>query len=393
MTEGVEILSRSLGAVERVVVKLGSSTLAAVDLDVLAAEIARHRAAGLQIALVTSGAVASGLVRLGLPERPHDIARVQAIAAVGQVDLMARYRAAFERLGVVCAQVLITHEALAERRHFLNVRHTLSELFELGVVPIINENDTVATEELRFGDNDRLAAAIATVLDADLVILLSDIDALYDADPREDPTARPIHEVPQIDDAVRGVAGRAGSDVGTGGMVSKIEAAEIAVEAGIALVIASGDDPGVIGRVLAGERVGTLFRPNADRLDRRRHWIGFLSRLKGSVRVDAGAVRALKERGSSLLPIGVVGVEGLFVRGDGVTVLGPDGEVVARGLVGYDHDTLARIMGLRSDAIAALLDRTGVDPVIHRNDLVLGGPNPRHPEHPEQVTLPIEEES
>ena len=363
--------ARDLGPIRRLVVKLGSSTLAGVDLDALVDEVQRLRQDGVEVAIVTSGAVASGLVRLNIAERPSDLAKVQAIAAVGQVDLMARYRNAFARHGAHCAQILITHEGLAERRHFINVRHTLSELFELGVVPIVNENDTVATEELRFGDNDRLAAAIATVLDADLVILLSDIDALYTADPRVDASARPIHEVASIDDGVRAVAGTAGSSVGTGGMISKVQSAEIAVEAGIPLVIARGDDPSLIGRIVAGERIGTLFAANEHRKDRRRHWIAFLSRLKGTVVVDAGAVQALRDRGSSLLPIGVVAVHGAFASGDGVLIEGPDGEPIARGLVGYDHQTLARIQGRKSDDISRLLDRTGVDPVVHRNDMVL----------------------
>lgn len=362
---------RDLGTIRRIVVKLGSSTLASVDLDLLVDELQRLRHEGIEVALVTSGAVASGLVRLNIAERPTELTRIQAIAAVGQVDLMARYMRAFARHGAHCAQILITHEALAERHHFINARHTLNELFELGVVPVVNENDTVATEELRFGDNDRLAAAIATVMDADLVILLSDIDALYSADPRVDPTAHPIHDVSVIDDDLRAVAGTAGSSVGTGGMISKIQSAEIAVEAGIPLVIARGDDPRLIGRVVAGERVGTCFFANENRKDRRRHWIAFLSRIKGTVIIDGGAVEALRVRGSSLLPAGVVAVRGLFGVGDSVLIEDPLGNEIARGVVGYDHTTLARIRGMKTDEIAKLLDLTGVDPVVHRNDMVL----------------------
>jgi len=362
---------RDLGPIRRLVVKLGSSTLASVDLDALVDEVQRLRQGGVQVAIVTSGAVASGLARLHLAERPTDLARVQAIAAVGQVDLMARYRNAFARHGAHCAQILITHEALAERDHFINARHTLNELFDLGVVPVVNENDTVATEELRFGDNDRLAAAIATVMDADLVVLLSDIDALYTADPRVDPTAEAIHDVAVIDDDLRAVAGHAGSSVGTGGMISKIQSAEIAVEAGIPLVIARGDDPSLISRVVAGERIGTCFAANENRKDRRRHWIAFLSRIKGTVVVDGGAVEALRARGSSLLPAGVVAVRGAFDAGDSVLIEDPLGTEIARGVVGYDHATLARIRGMKSDEVSRLLDLTGVAPVVHRNDMVL----------------------
>jgi len=363
---------RDLGAVRRVVVKLGSSTIASVDLPALVDELVRlRRELDLEVAIVTSGAVSCGMERLGLTERPFELSRVQALAAVGQVHLMVRYHAAFARHGVECAQLLLTHEDLSDRRNFLNIRHTLAALFATGVVPVANENDTVATEELRFGDNDRLAAAFATVADADLVILLSDIDALYDGDPRVTPDARPVREITTIDDAIRRVAGREGSALGTGGMASKVQAAELAVEAGIPLIIAHGADPGIIARVLAGEPIGTRFQPNLQRRDRRRHWIHFLSKVRGAVVVDEGAVRALRERGSSLLPIGVVGIRGQFSRGDAVTIEGPTGEVVARGLVGYDHETVAAIQGMRSDLVAEQLERAAVDPVVHRNDLVL----------------------
>jgi len=356
--------------VRRVVVKVGSSTLAEIGLATLAHSLGQLRARGYEVALVTSGAVACGMQRLGLSERPREVALVQALAAVGQADLMARYQAAFAALGMQAAQVLLTHEDLATRRSFMNVRHAMFALLELGVVPIANENDTVATEELRFGDNDRLAAAFATVLDADLVLLLSDIPCLYDRDPRVDPAAEPVRVVERIDKRVRDMAGAAGSGVGTGGMVSKIQAAEIAVEAGIPLVIALGSDPSVCLRVVEGEPEGTLFMPQK-RVDRRRHWIGFLSRLEGAVHIDQGAVDALRARGSSLLPIGVIGVEGWFERGDGVAVKGPGGDVIARGLVGYDARTLDGIRGMRSDAVADKLGRHDIEPVIHRNDLVL----------------------
>jgi glutamate 5-kinase len=231
--------------------------------------------------------------RLGFAERPRELAKIQALAAIGQADLMARYQASFARHGRVAAQILLTHQGLARRDDFLNVRHALRELLELGVVPIANENDTVATEELRFGDNDRLAAAFATVIDADLVILLSDIPHLFAEDPRQNPAAAPVLDVPIIDESIHQMAGAAGSAVGTGGMASKILAATIAVEAGIPLVIAHGQDPRIIHRIVRGEVVGTLFHPRK-KLDRRRHRIGFLSRLSGSSLIDRGAVHALR---------------------------------------------------------------------------------------------------
>jgi glutamate 5-kinase len=363
------------GVPRRLVVKVGSSTLTTVlegapYLEALIGVVATLRGAGHEVIIVTSGAVACGMQRLGFAERPSELAQVQALAAVGQADLMGRYLAALLGHGLQGAQILLTHEDLARRHHFLSLRHTLTELLELGVVPIVNENDTVATEELRFGDNDRLAAAFSTLAEADLVILLSDIACLHDRDPRLDPNAVPIREVARIDARIRQMAGAAGSGVGTGGMVSKIQAAQIAVEAGIPLVIAHGRDPRILLAIVGGEPEGTLFHPDK-KVDRRRHWIGFLSKLHGAVTVDAGAVKALRERPASLLPIGVIAVSGHFQSGDGVEIRGPDGALVGRGLVAYDHKTLEAIRGLRSDAVADKLGRSEIDPVIHRNDLVL----------------------
>lgn len=357
--------------VRRLVVKLGSSTVEAGDLDRIADEIQALRERGVAVAVVTSGAVAAGMASLGLEERPGELARVQALAAVGQTELMARWKGAFGRHGVRCAQLLLTHEDLSDRRHYLNIRHTLTAALGMDLVPVANENDTVATEELRFGDNDRLAAALGTVMDADLVVLLSDVDALYDADPRTDPDASPIRVVRRIDDRVRAIASPIGSALGTGGMASKVAAAELAVRAGIPLVVAEGAAPGVLARVVDGEVVGTRFLPPPRRVARRRHWIGFLSKVRGTVRVDAGAARALRGEGSSLLSIGVSGVEGRFLRGDAVRILDPTGAEVARGLVGYDADDLRRIAGQHSDEICECLGTSAADPVVHRNDLLV----------------------
>jgi glutamate 5-kinase len=367
-----------LGHPKRVVLKVGSSTLSLrmpderPYLDAFVDIVADLKRAHHEVIIVTSGAVACGMQRLGFSERPRELALVQALASVGQAELMARYGASFARHHLHVGQLLLTHEDIARRHHFLSLRHTVSELLELGIVPIVNENDTVATEELRFGDNDRLAAAFSTVLEADLVILLSDIACLYDKDPREHADAAPVREVERIDDDIRAMAGAAGSGVGTGGMVSKIQAAQIAVEAGIPLVIALGADPHIVPRLIAGEPLGTLFHPHK-KVDRRRHWIHYLSKSHGSVMIDAGAVTALRSRPASLLPIGVVAVSGHFSAGDGIEIIGPDGEVIARGLVGYDAKTLEDIRGLRSDVVAERLGRSVIDPVVHRNDLVLSG--------------------
>lgn len=369
---------RDFGApLRRVVVKLGSSLVVSEHFPRLVSELVTLRATGVEVAVVTSGAVAAGMAVMALDERPAALSQVQALAALGQGELMGRYGKEFGRAGIRCAQLLLTHEDLSSRRHFMNISHTLEATFSLGLVPVVNENDTVATEELRFGDNDRLAAALAIVVEADLVVLLSDIDALYDADPRLHPTASAIHEVTHIDDAVREVAGAAGSTVGTGGMASKVAAAELATRAGIPLVIAAGEQPGLLGRVHAGEVVGTCFHPVGSRVGRRRHWIGFLSKVLGTLQIDAGAVTALRERGSSLLPVGVRGVEGHFCRGDAVRVVGPDGVEVARGLVGYDADDVRRIAGRSTAEVPQILENTAADPVIHRNDLNLVDADPR----------------
>jgi len=351
-------------------VKVGSSTLQAVSLDSLMDVVAMIRERGIDIAIVTSGAVSCGMQRIQLTERPRELTQIQAVAAIGQADLMARYQVSLARHSIVCAQILLTHGDLAARRNFLNIRHTLHELFGFGVVPIANENDTVATDELRFGDNDRLAAAFATVVEADLVILLSDIPALFDADPRRVPTAKPIHDVLIIGDSIRAMAGKAGSSVGTGGMTSKIQAAEIATQAGIPLIIANGADPSVLLRILAGEVIGTLFHPQRQ-ITRRRHWIGFLSRVLGVIRVDTGAAEAMRSRPSSLLPIGVTAVEGRFDSGDAVELRDPEDKIIGRGLVNYSSEKLHEIIGLKRSVVLEKLERADMDPVVHRNDFVV----------------------
>ncbi len=363
----------------RVVVKLGSTLVVSEHFERLVADLQALRCGGIEVAVVTSGAVAVGMQLMDLAERPAELSQVQALAALGQGELMGRYNTAFGVSGARCAQILLTHEDLSDRRHFMNVRHTLEATFAMALVPVVNENDTVATEELRFGDNDRLASALATVIDADLVVLLSDIDALYDADPRVVAAAAPIHEVARIDDAIRAMAGAAGSEVGTGGMASKVAAAELAVLAGIPLVVAAGEVPQVLARVLAEEQVGTHFHATGRGVGKRRHWIGFLSKVHGSLKVDDGAVRALRERGSSLLPVGVCSVEGHFSRGDAVSIVGPDGVEVARGLVGYDAADVRRIAGHPSADVPRILENTAADAVVHRNDLLLVDTEPGPP--------------
>jgi len=361
---------RELGPVRRLVLKLGSRVVLSSAFDGLVDEAARLTAAGTEVVIVSSGAVAMGMRCLGLDERPQSLSRVQALAAAGQAELIGRYNERLATHGLRCAQVLLTHEGLSGRRHAMNIRHTLEDLLSLGVVPVVNENDSVATEELRFGDNDRLAAAVGATVGADLVVLLSDVDALYDADPKTHAGARPLAEVAAIDEAVRAMAGAAGSSVGTGGMASKIAAAELAVGAGIPLIVAAGSDGDVLGRLLAGEPIGTRFAAPAA-VGRRRHWIGFLSKVKGTVTVDAGAVVALRNRGSSLLAAGITRVDGVFERGDSVRVIDGVGDEIARGLSGYASDDLSRICGCRSEDVLRVLDVDAADPAVHRDDLLL----------------------
>jgi glutamate 5-kinase len=361
---------RVLGTVKRLVVKMGSRVVLSDAFDGLVDQIAELTRSGMEVVVVSSGAVAMGMRCLSLDVRPKSLSRVQALAAVGQAELIGRYNARLAAQGCRCAQVLLTHEGLSERRHAMNIRHTLEDVLALGLIPIVNENDSVATEELRFGDNDRLAAAVGATVGADLVVLLSDIDALYDADPRTSPVARSISEVSEINDEIRAMAGSGGSSVGTGGMTSKIAAAELSVGAGIPLLVAAGFSGDVLERLLAGEPIGTRFAAKAH-VGRRRHWIGFLSKVKGTLRIDEGAVRALEERGSSLLAAGLTAVDGTFERGDSVRVVEPDGSEMARGLSGYGSQDLLAIRGCRSEEVLRVLKLDAADPVIHRDDLVL----------------------
>jgi len=359
------------GAIRRLVVKLGSTTVTSDAFDALIDEVADLMSSSIKVVVVTSGAVAAGMHDLGFEERPSDTARAQALAAAGQVALMGRYTTALSRHGVRCAQLLLTHEAMSHRRHLLNIRHALEATLDLGLVPVINENDTVATEELRFGDNDRLAAALGSVVDADLVVLLSDVDALYDSDPRSDDSAQPVRVVRSIDERVRSMAGSSNTALGTGGMTSKIAAAELAMGAGVPLVIASGSEERVLRRLVDGESLGTRFVPSENRVRRRRHWIGFLSKISGSIHVDDGARKALLHGGSSLLAIGVTAVEGVFERGDAVRILDSEGVEIGRGLAGYGSAAASRIVGLRSHEVLTLLGVSVAGPVVHRDDLVL----------------------
>ena len=379
MTDQIHHKRALLPRVRRAVIKIGSSILSGpqgIDRERIGRvvdEIAALRAHGLELALVSSGAVAAGKARLGLSERPKTVPQKQAAAAVGQIRLMAAYDERFGAHGLPVAQLLLTHDDLAHRRRYLNARHTFEELLGAGVLPIVNENDTVAVEEVRFnfGDNDNLSALVATLIGADLLVILSDVAGLYDADPRGNPDARLLPVVEEIRADVEALAGRSGP-LGTGGMASKVQAARKANDAGIACIIADGLRAGVLPRVFdAAQSEGTLFLPAGDRLTRRKHWIAHTLKPAGTITVDAGAHTAISQGGRSLLPKGIVAVGGHFGAGECVAVLSPAGAEFARGLVNYGAAELARIKGLHTSAIEATLQYTVGNEVIHRDDLVL----------------------
>ena len=359
----------------RVVVKVGSSSLTGIgggiessSVAALVDGLAAVRTRGADLVLVSSGAIAAGLAPLSFRRRPRDLARQQAAASVGQGLLVHRYTAEFARHGQVTGQVLLTIDDVTRRSHYRNAQRTFDKLLELGAVPIVNENDTVATTEIRFGDNDRLAALVAHLVHADLLVLLSDVDGLYDGPPSR-PGSTLLAEVHGEADLASVSVGSAGSSgVGTGGMRTKLEAARIATGAGIPVVLTSAANAGL---ALDGEPTGTFFHPTGRRRPTRLLWLAHATAGKGRISVDAGAVTALVERRASLLPAGVVQVHGSFAAGDPVDVAGPDGRVVARGLVNYDSAELPGLAGRSTRALARELGPAYEREVVHRDDLVL----------------------
>jgi len=362
----------------RVVVKIGSSLLSdrqRIDrgrLEILVEDLCALHDRGLDVIVVTSGAIASGVARMGIKEAPKTIPQRQAAAAVGQINLMAAYQEFFAARGRLVGQILLTGDDLANRRRYLNARHTIESLLAARVVPVANENDTVAVEEIKLGENDNLSAMIATLVDANLLVILSDVDGLYTRDPRRDPDARLIELVEQPTGRVLALASDSAGPVGTGGMASKMNAARKASLAGIATVIANGSRPRVLQSIVDPKTsIGTLVLPQGDRLTRRKHWIGYTLKPGGSLIVDQGARDAIVQRGRSLLPKGIREVQGSFGVGECVRCVAPGGAEFARGLVSYSAAELVKIKGLHSAQIAAALGYKTTDEVIHRNDLVL----------------------
>jgi len=369
--------SAPLTQARRIVVKVGSALLVDGDtgrvnrawLETLVEDLLRLRKRGQRVILVSSGAIALGRRRLGLKPGVLRLEESQAAAAVGQIRLAHAYKELLEGCDVTVAQVLLTLEDSERRRRYLNARATLESLLALGALPVINENDTVATAEIRYGDNDRLAARVAQMAGADCLVLLSDVEGLYSADPNREPGARFIHEVPQITPEIEAMAGRSASQVGSGGMAAKIAAARIAMAAGCHMCIAAGVHRHPLRRIEEGADC-TWFVPSATPAAARKQWIAGTLRPAGAITIDAGAQRALLE-GRSLLPAGVTAARGRFDRGDTVSVLAADGAEIARGIVAYSDVDAARIMGRRSSQIADILGFRGRDEMIHRDDLVL----------------------
>src|SRR5438093_7854566 len=370
----------SVARARRLVVKVGTSLVTndgrGVDTEAVArwaADIASVRSTGKQVVLVSSGAIAEGMQRLGWSARPAAIHKLQAAAAVGQMGLVQAYEAAFSRFGLHTAQILLTHEDLADRRRYLNARSTLYTLLGLGVIPIVNENDTVTTDEIRLGDNDTLGALVTNLIEADALVLLTGQDGLHSADPRKEPTATLVRHARAGDPALEAMAGGVGSALGRGGMLTKVLAAKRAARSGASTVIANGREERVLGRLAAGEAIGTELVAETLMLAARKQWLADHVRLAGRLSLDAGAVRALARGGKSLLPIGVVACEGQFERGEVVACCDPDGREIARGLVNYSAAETQRILRKPSSEIEAILGYVDEPELIHRDNLVLLG--------------------
>ncbi len=363
----------------RIVVKVGSSTITYANgkrnfsqIDRLAREISDLQNQGKQMVLVTSGAVAVGVDRMGLPCKPQTIPGKQAAAAVGQGVLMHTYEKIFADYGQIVAQVLITKTEAIDRHRYTNTRNTFMELMQQGVIPIVNENDVVALDELKIGDNDNMSALVGGIIDADLVIILSDVEGLYTANPQTHPDAELVSTVLEITSEIEASAGGVGSSRGTGGMATKLQAAKAATSSGIQLVIASGTEKNAISRILQGEVIGTLFVSRENRLQFRKRWLAFGSQLQGCLVVDDGCAKAIRKAGGcSILPAGICAVEGSFQTGSTVSVVDKDKHELARGMVHYSSEELEQIKGCKSADIEEILGHKNYDEVIHRDDLVI----------------------
>lgn len=367
-----------IAATRRWVVKIGSALLTnngqGLDRQAIAgwvSQLVALQAQGIEIVLVSSGSVAEGMSRLGWKARPKEMHELQAAAAVGQMGLVQTWEQLFQAHGIHTAQILVTHDDLSDRTRYLNARNTLLTLIKLGVVPVVNENDTVVTDEIRFGDNDTLGALVTNLVEADLLVILTDQLGMFEADPRKHPDAKRISTARAADPALLGMAGAEGGMLGRGGMATKVRAAQLAARSGAATVIVGGRIDRVLVKVHAGEDVGTFLVADSTPMAARKQWLAGHLQMRGVLTLDAGAVRALREKGVSLLPVGVKEVAGQFARGEMVSCVGPDNERVACGLVNYDSNEARRIMGVSSDLIAERLGYVEEPELIHRDNMVV----------------------
>jgi len=373
-----ELREKHVRSARRIVIKVGTNILTSPSRPLeseriasLTAQIANLVAEGREVALVSSGAIGAGMSELDITERPRTLPYLQASASVGQGRLIAEYDKRFRKHGLHAAQILLTREDFESRKRYLNARNTITALFELSCIPVINENDTISTDEIRFGDNDYLAAFVTHLMRAELLVLLTSVPGLYDGRPSKDSPPRVLDLVENVDQRVKGLAFAEGSPGGIGGMKSKLEAVEIATKAGGAAVIADGTETNIIERIMNGEKIGTLFLPAAEKLSSYKRWIRFSSRPRGAVTVDEGAQRVIQHRGKSLLPGGVTAVEGDFKPGDVIRIKGTAGSEFARGLSNYSSEEIEKIKGLRTDRIRKVLGYKYYDEVVHRDNLAL----------------------
>ena len=370
------IRQRLLAPVKRVVIKIGSGVITTPDglnfaqLERLSEEMCRLHQNGYEVIVVSSGSVAAGKGDLGISGRPQSIPLKQAAAAIGQSRLMRSYRSVFRSKGENVAQILLTRDDLSNRRRYLNARNTIMTLLDYGIVPIINENDTVVVDEIRFGDNDNLSSMVASLVEANLLLILSDVDGLFDKDPGKHPDAALLHEVEHITPAIEAMAGETITTLGTGGMATKIKAAKRATRYGIGAAIINGLKPENMTRFFAGEDIGTFFLPTAIPMASKKHWIAFTKKVRGRIIVDAGACRAIRDEGKSLLPSGIIAADGGFDRGDSVCLCDQDKEEFARGITNYSQNEIIQIRGHKSAEISGILGYKYSDEIIHRDNLV-----------------------
>ncbi len=368
---------RDFKNIKRIVIKVGSSTLSypngrlnITQMERLVRELADLQNRGMEVILVSSGAQGAGIGKIGLSRRPKTIPEKQAAAAIGQGLLMHMYEKLFSEYGITVAQVLLTREDIMDRKRFLNARNALNALLGMETIPIINENDTIAVEEIKFGDNDALSALVASLIEAELLIILSDIAGLYTGNPSTDKGATLIPLVTEINEDIENIAGGSGSRLGTGGMVTKLQAAKVAMNSGFPMIIAGGSEKRIVRRIIDGEHLGTLFLPRENRLHSKKRWIAFGSNVQGTILIDSGARRALSEEGKSLLPSGIVSVEGTFEIGNTVSVFHEDKEI-GRGIVNYSSLEIDIIKGKKTREITKILGYKDFDEVIHRDNFAL----------------------